>query len=1098
MGTGDELVSDASKGIIKSCLLGSDSGCEIDLLFRNIPHTSSHPSIVSFRDTPSLSFGYTCIAEDVYAQGILGVDQQRIIFKGEVLSPANANALETVGERLRFSSSGILFYDPSFCVLLFPSNCGEWSQVEDAMLWSDSPLRYIVFTPESFPERPGFELTYSSRPRRRLKGRLAGVPHGVGTFLKMDYHRLIPSQCPSLPEHHVFLAFPLNALEEAKFMAHWLQKSAPVECHIYDSFSEGDWFSFIEAGSGTVIICEDVIHSIRQFPDVIKLLRAKPGKYSFFAFRNPLAPSMFPSSWKAKSHPGNMALRRILPSGSLYLLTPSFIVSAPEQALHFLRWFVKRYRFETSDDGSPDPEADTHGKLAVPHNICDFLVELMVGRKHTREHARSELEALKELWKLFDGVLSARDEFEVLSPVVLAPKCINENDDQSLVNWFGWWTVRHMDVFARFHVLGSREGDCGSMTRRMKPVCFKSDTIYDTVQAYEVAKSRLRAPADDEQNQLHLGAADDTTEMPILVKGEDAQTIKAALDELRHGAKASSTFVFLYAYPMAYWHHSMPFHFADTSAVYSSFEAWFKFSLPLHKIARSKGLNTYAGFFYTITGTWNPDHPELGTQQPKRPWLAIFRPVNPHLRWEATEILIWDPAYRNKFKDQPEVSEECLIEAQRQLLRTVNEMNRTKNPEAPLEKVWLGGWNANSFGYNHPIDATLVALEAFIQNTWTWLPASTHQLLKKDWKFVREPRPVGDEHMEVDDVSPKGGQPPSEGVLNKVTSPPRGSISPREGTASEETVLLGDYSFGTYEGILSDDSISLADSMSSGYSISTEEAMSPEDAMSPEAAMAVDEEMSPEDTTLPQSNILLGKDTSAAEEQIEAERAVTREQSAAQDQLAARDNLITKDNSTMEVKSGAEKPSAAGNGLGAEIHQQGEDKSGEGSLPPKGRVPNTAVSSEVATSEKRPGEERPPVKGKSPIGDLPPGEIESCGPLEDEEVVGGAGSTSFGSMGLDVSEWPLTDIADDEPLPALLFHPPHGTTSDPKSFCSNALYRWSKALERKGETEESDFRFLPLNQWYEQQVQEGRDFKHILVHPWDVMFRELGISGDVS
>ena len=40
-------------------------------------------------------------------------------------------------------------------------------------------------------------------------------------------------------------------------------------------------------------------------------------------------------------------------------------------------------------------------------------------------------------------------------PIAFADEAIDWNDEQSLVNWFGWWSSVHVDQYRLFHVVGT-------------------------------------------------------------------------------------------------------------------------------------------------------------------------------------------------------------------------------------------------------------------------------------------------------------------------------------------------------------------------------------------------------------------------------------------------------------------------------------------------------------------------------------------------------------------------------------------------------------------------------------------------------------------
>lgn len=45
---------------------------------------------------------------------------------------------------------------------------------------------------------------------------------------------------------------------------------------------------------------------------------------------------------------------------------------------------------------------------------------------------------------------------EEIRKAVWASGCIDPNDEQSLVNWFGWWSTTRLTSYRRFYVIGFR------------------------------------------------------------------------------------------------------------------------------------------------------------------------------------------------------------------------------------------------------------------------------------------------------------------------------------------------------------------------------------------------------------------------------------------------------------------------------------------------------------------------------------------------------------------------------------------------------------------------------------------------------------------
>jgi chromo domain-containing protein 1 len=183
-------------------------------------------------------------------------------------------------------------------------------------------------------------------------------------------------------------------------------------------------------------------------------------------------------------------------------------------------------------------------------------------------------------------------------------------------------------------------------------------------------------------------------------------------------------------------------HFGDFRLTgYKRLADWFAFSWPFVNPPPSgvkSKFNTYIGFFYTIAEDWNPDNFPPGKKPKLHPWLAIYRPVNPHFKpFIKTELIIWDPVSRGKFLGEKLPNENDLTDMQRRLIQYVREEGPQKNPDMTLDRVWLGGFDdPQRFSSPYPIDMTLEFLRWLTDDLKEFLPAREKQMLNRGYRAV--------------------------------------------------------------------------------------------------------------------------------------------------------------------------------------------------------------------------------------------------------------------------------------------------------------------------------------------------------------------------
>ncbi|TDZ34733.1 hypothetical protein C8035_v002648 [Colletotrichum spinosum] len=213
----------------------------------------------------------------------------------------------------------------------------------------------------------------------------------------------------------------------------------------------------------------------------------------------------------------------------------------------------------------------------------------------------------------------------------------------------------------------------------------------------------------------------------------------------------------LFGYPVAYHkdYHDTADKCEDRYREYWTFQKWFQFVWPFFLVEATqndksrKDFNTFMGFFHTPQAYNSSKQKWMG----RHPWLAVYRVANLHEKpWKATELLIWDPAAQERFPTHDEVAVSDLNYAQQELIEFLREMGKEKNPDLPLERVWLGGFQElspvllNSEGAELlPLDRTLEAAQHMVQNTVEYLPSLDPQLAERGYRQVSMVLPEDDQ-----------------------------------------------------------------------------------------------------------------------------------------------------------------------------------------------------------------------------------------------------------------------------------------------------------------------------------------------------------------
>lgn len=766
--------SPADYTITKDVQFGPGTSTSISLTFKGPQPMSGQtwPSVLEQQS--ELAFTYSCLLKD-FQDCIASISAVEPVC-GVVTGNDNPSSFTSIYSWLSVRAVAVLFQHPDLCILLHaPENQAQSKDVQTTLSDPTEPeLKYIFFWP--LPQWltslapvsiPGEITSGDVLPRMA-----ATVMHRLFNF---HYERLLPEKALNNPtKHHFFLAFPPSAQLEAQFLGRWLQGCNP-DCRVFTSVFPGQWLAFLKMEHGVVIIPEEAIWSVRLFPNLHFLLHSSPSNFQFWLFSKSTHPTaMYPSDGNA-TEIGDIRLQPLCPNRKAIMVTPSFMVSQPQQAWNFFKWFWKAW--------NRDNEAV---RLVVCSGFDRWLRDLALEKdgklgKLSRKSrqipfsSKEGVEALNKTWCMVLALLDAATDEN--PPFVFAPGCIHGNDEQSLVNWFGWWSIMNMDRFRKFSVLGSSAPDNQRMSyfiarpRYLASTFANPDDVYSLVDRKDLTTSSASTRPAAEQLRAQLQ----------LISGDDAHSFKMFLSKLDDKSKESSWSPHvIYRFPVSYWDSAMAFDFADYHNAFDPYGKCLRFIRDYILESGHRFHNTAMALFYTMDGTWDANRDPRAIGKTRRPWIMVYRPVEPHRKpWTTAELLIWDPTRKGNLNDREDedIYESDLIPAQQELIRAVQ---ADLSSALPLEKVWVAGLDDKPPGLTEPIDMALHQLQRFVDNLKMCIPAPHHTMPLRGWRRIQAgnapagARTLSPEPMDIDEEEePVEEEDPEDGLVT-VFHPPRG------------------------------------------------------------------------------------------------------------------------------------------------------------------------------------------------------------------------------------------------------------------------------------------------------------------------------------
>ncbi|ESZ89957.1 hypothetical protein SBOR_9666 [Sclerotinia borealis F-4128] len=446
----------------------------IYLDFENVPLDTSDWTR-AFASVDNVRFDQMCTAHDFKLR--YGQIQSSAFWPQDVSTnstdQAGRDTVDSVAEDLCLRMAGLACISDTYIVLLYPSVAEEWKYL-DVMpnISTGAKLKYLIFGSQSPVLSSIKSLTINQTSSKDLSYR----DMMMKSFHHFDYEQLIPEQ-KTKKLVNFCLIFPASANHIAESISSWL-RSCSKESKIYNYQKAGCWDYFKKhVKAGAVLIHSSALNLISD-TDLIQDMTAGVN-YSFWCIEDPTSkvPFSFNGFISPKSELGHIVTRRLLPLGCAILLTPSFLVAEPVMSLKLLTWYQKKLKGSLT--GSV--------RILCCHELPNFLLELFISKVAEQQElmkslagdpsilsklserglSQDQCEARITLyWLLCDMLrkdlpshLSPFDrdptEENSRSPLLFAPRSIDQYDEKKLVSWFSGWSFANLHKYRRFYVIGS-------------------------------------------------------------------------------------------------------------------------------------------------------------------------------------------------------------------------------------------------------------------------------------------------------------------------------------------------------------------------------------------------------------------------------------------------------------------------------------------------------------------------------------------------------------------------------------------------------------------------------------------------------------------
>ncbi|KAI1867184.1 uncharacterized protein JN550_007236 [Neoarthrinium moseri] len=714
----------ASQTVARFTSFGPEGSQEVDVEFNGIPRGHSD-WLVQFLSEEHIQFCMLCSAADFFSGDTIYEPQFKLA-SGSLSSPTEGGqaALDAVAVNLLRTSAALYLPRSTHSILVFPTRSPAWSNLVDPAGMAGT-LDHLIFR----PNKP-LDIAHYPALSNAVVARGADSASLRRTVMKqmaeLDYDTLLSNG----KKHVFFLMYHGPETFLFQILVIWLRACQP-DCQIFRSVEQGGWNRYQEATlDGVVILHESVERSIRKIPRLWDTL--KHGGHIFWSLSSPDHESTLitDNDHSMPDMPPQLKLTRLFPHGRAFLLTPSFMISQPAKLCELLEFIQLR-------------SAVAPCVLVVCSTSTDYLLEIALEKArrrdlltdklgHTVSDQVAELEGLSQdefqdrlrAWELMKNIMdptrhgfkSHEDPPEDIGKVVLVDDLIAPDDEQSLVNWFAAWSLSRLDCYRKFYVVGSSLQGIEKARKMVRVPNYVDGTVNDPdVHSRQVA-------LDNERGQHSFRSH--------MFRGDSAADFAPWFNSF-NDLKGHSSF-WMYFLAVCFLNREMADHLGDFRADFGTFKTWFH-SAPKF----TPSLNSLVGLFYTVETDWTETDQTIPAA--RHPWIAVFRPVNPHLNktsYADMELLIWDFAGRNRWPASP--SPEHLLPMQRRLVDYVREAAPARFENYALKRVFVSSWTDVDADPSCPVDVTCRTLEAIVHDRAKYVPPWEQPLIKRGWKLLGE------------------------------------------------------------------------------------------------------------------------------------------------------------------------------------------------------------------------------------------------------------------------------------------------------------------------------------------------------------------------
>ncbi|KAI1404109.1 hypothetical protein F4819DRAFT_448693 [Hypoxylon fuscum] len=721
----------------------------------------NQPWLSAFIDQETLNFDAICVSYNFMSNRPALIGEILSVGVVESASKEILAALTNVAEHLRRGSYGCHLVTEQYSILVYPSRCQGWDELSNDIdkQQSESPLRHMIY------KSPIDARLYPPTSTTRAAARLRQIDQGplcrvlIQDLLELDFSQFLP-QHPKERDKQVFmLLFPEREMQVCNMVKVWLRSWQP-DCRIFSCEIDDSWPKFHEAvragQAGTVIFHEDVSASIRKIPRMLQMIENKRC-YTFWDLATgQYNPPRFPSDVSSTIAPGTLQMTRLFPHGRAFLITPSFALSDPIRLCQFLEWFKyychnPHYLIMACADFPEYLKAVTLEKEREREAICarekdnPVLEELLAGLGL----GKADLKARFQAWEILQDIMEQfgdEETSEEIRKVEWITEFIDPNDEQSLVNWFCWWSTLKCDHYRKFSVLGSNNSKIKAAYRKIDVPAYTAEAVGDpdVALAREDQQRRAREVAEDERGFSQDVLANpgptnsaSTTSTPVsrtapvfqsnMFKSGRAMELRGWITDLFIRSRPAP-WVRLHANPVSWLNVAMADRFGDPRCEYDTFKNWIG-----HAPKLSNGINTWYGLFYTIDQGWNPL--VAPNSYERHPWIAVLRPINPHHKtfmYKEMELFIWDLSAHDRRRAS--VRSSLLLNMQRRLVDMVREEIPLRNSHFFLDKVYVSSMTDLVYKQgDNTLDITCQWLQKMMVEGKTWLPPFESLLPDRGW-----------------------------------------------------------------------------------------------------------------------------------------------------------------------------------------------------------------------------------------------------------------------------------------------------------------------------------------------------------------------------